>query len=106
VAADWGRIYLAEVYLELLAAKQRPSFRVLLHNSVFLIRTLPFAARRALNLLTHAAKNAQFSPEGSFTARINMDLGLLHQVKKRHGDARRHLEKHANLPRRDERRQC
>jgi class 3 adenylate cyclase/tetratricopeptide (TPR) repeat protein len=93
LGADWGRIYLAEVYLELLAGKQRPPFRVLVRNSVFLIRTLPFAARRALDLLTHAAKNAQFSPEGVFLARINMDLGLLHKVKKRRDDARHYLEK-------------
>ena len=92
-AAGWARVYLAEIYMELLAGTQRPPFRVLLRNSVFLVRTLPFAARRALDLLTRAAKNAQFSPEGVFLARINMDLGLLHKIKKRQDDARHHLEK-------------
>jgi len=93
VAADWGRLYLAEVYIELLSGKQKPSFVVLLRNVMFLFRALPFAAKRGLRLLERASANAQFSPSGIFAARINMDIGLLHKLNKRFDLALAHLEK-------------
>jgi hypothetical protein len=90
-AADWGRIYLAEIYLELLAGKERPPLHVLLRNIIFLVLSLPFAARRALDLLERAKANDQFSRTGILAARIEYNLGLLNRIKKRPDLARNHL---------------
>jgi tetratricopeptide (TPR) repeat protein len=96
-AADWGRIYLAEVYLELLTSKQKPPLGTVLRNLTFLVRVLPFAPQRALNLLTKASENKQFSPSGTLTARIQMNFGLVYKVTKRFDLARRHLQKAQEL---------
>jgi hypothetical protein len=59
VIADWARIFLAEAYLELLSGKEKPSIGVLIRKFIFLVRTLPFAAQMALDLLSRAWANEQ-----------------------------------------------
>jgi class 3 adenylate cyclase len=74
--ADWSRVLLAEVYLELLTGKEKPGIRVLLQNLVFLIRTLPFAAGMALRLLSQASANQQIGKSTTLAARISFGIGL------------------------------
>jgi hypothetical protein len=92
VVADWTRILLAEVYLELLTGKEKPNIRVLLRNLVFLICTLPFAAQMALRLLSQASANQQIGKSTAMAARISFGIGLACKVKKRGGEARVYLE--------------
>ena len=92
VAADWARVLLAEVYLELLTGKEKPGIRVLLQNLVFLIRTLPFAAQIALRLLSQASASQQIGKSTTLAARISFGIGLASQIKKRGKEARVHFE--------------
>jgi class 3 adenylate cyclase len=92
LVADWARILLAEVYLELLTGKEKPQIRVLLRNLVFLIRTVPFAAEMALRLLSQASANQQFDRSTAMAARISFGIGLACKIKKRGKEARVHFE--------------
>jgi hypothetical protein len=90
--ADWSRVLLAEVYLELLTGKEKPGIRVLLQNLVFLIRTLPFAAQMALRLFSQASANQQIGKSTTLAARISFGIGLACKIKKRGKEARVHFE--------------
>jgi hypothetical protein len=79
--ADWARVLLAEVYLELVTGKEKPDIRVLLQNLVFLIRTLPFAAQMALRLLSQASANQQIGKSTAMAARISFGIGPCLQDK-------------------------
>jgi len=57
--ADWARIYLGEVYFELLSGKEKPSLGVFARNFIFLVRTLSIAAQMAFDLLSQAWANEQ-----------------------------------------------
>jgi class 3 adenylate cyclase/tetratricopeptide (TPR) repeat protein len=92
LVADWARVLLAEVYLELLTGKEKPGIRVLLQNLVFLIRTLPFAAQMALRLLLQASANQQIGKSTAMAARISFGIGLACKIKKRGKEARVHFE--------------
>jgi hypothetical protein len=89
--ATWARVFLAEVYLEMVAGQKKPSLRVMLRNLPFLVRALPFAASRALDLLMRASANEQIGKTGVIFARINFDLGIVHRIKRRPAEARRHF---------------
>ena len=91
--ADWARVFLAEVYLELLTGKEKPSIGVLMRNLAFLIRTVPFAAQRALELLSQASASEQIGKATEFSARINFDMGVACKLKKRHSEARMYFER-------------
>jgi hypothetical protein len=91
--ADWARIYLAEVYLELLSGKEKPSLGVLAGNFIFLVRTLPFAAQMAFDLLSQAWSNEQIEKSTGTAARISFGMGLACKLRKRTAEARMHLER-------------
>ena len=91
--ADWARVFLAEVYLELLTGKEKPSIGVLMQNIAFLVRTVPFAAQRALELLLQASANQQIGKMTEFSARINFDMGIACKLKKRRSQARTYFER-------------
>jgi class 3 adenylate cyclase len=90
--ADWARILLSEVYLQLLTGKEKPGIRVLLPNLIFLIRTLPFAAQMALRLLSQASANQQFGKSTAMAARVSFGIGLACKIKKQSKEARVHFE--------------
>jgi class 3 adenylate cyclase len=91
--ADWTRILLAEVYLELLTGKEKPSIGVLMQNLAFLIRTAPFAAQRALELLSEASASEQIGKTTEMAARINFDMGVASKLKKHRSEARMYFER-------------
>jgi hypothetical protein len=91
VGRDHARIYLAELYLEFLAPKQKPSPSVMLKNLPFLIRTVLTGRRKALALLMQARDNPLFDGTTYFRARIDADLGILHKLSKRRAEARSYL---------------
>ncbi len=95
--AALNRIALAEIYLEILTARQRPPMRIIVRNFRALVGAMIFGARRAEELLTKAAAHKQLHEQGTLQARIKMDLGLLFKHKKQPRRARDFLEK-ARLP--------
>ncbi len=75
-----------KVYLNMATGDPPPS--VMLKNIGFLLRHLPFAARRAETLLGKAAEFYGEVEAHGFRAQALLDLGLLHKAKKRPEKAR------------------
>ena len=90
--AAWNRITLAEIYLEILTARERPAMRIIVKNLWTFLASMLFGARRAEELLEKAAAHEQLHERGALRARINMDLGLLYKLKRQPGRARTFLE--------------
>jgi class 3 adenylate cyclase len=89
--AAWNRLLLAEVYLKMLAGGQTPPLRVIAANVGAILRVRISGARRVAELLDWAAAHPQLDGNGSICARIDMDRGLLHKIKRRPELARRFL---------------
>jgi hypothetical protein len=90
--AAWNRITLAEIYLEILTAREHPPMRIIVKNFWTFLASMLFGARRAEELLEKAAAHEQLHERGALRARINMDLGLLYKLKRQPGRARTFLE--------------
>jgi class 3 adenylate cyclase/tetratricopeptide (TPR) repeat protein len=91
--ACWSRIFLAEIYIEILASRQQVALSVVLKNFGTILRAKLFGARLARELLEDASQEPQLHELGTLRARINMDLGLLHKIAKRRDLARQYFEK-------------
>jgi hypothetical protein len=92
-SADWCRVIVAEVYLEIIAGKEKPRFVVLLKNLPILLKVMLTAPSRIPDLITHAVNNAQFEPNGPLAGKSEMILGLLYKAKKKRPLAVQHLTK-------------
>jgi hypothetical protein len=91
--AWWSRIFLAEIYIEILASRQQVALSVVLKNFGTILRAKLFGARLARELLEDASQEPQLHELGTLRARINMDLGLLHKIAKGRDLARQYFEK-------------
>jgi class 3 adenylate cyclase len=91
--AAWGRIVLAEIYIQIISGKEKPAAAVLLRNLWTIVDAMILGARRAHRLLGEAAKVKMLSERGVFIARINFDLGVLSAMKKKRQAARGYFEK-------------
>ncbi|MCH7479171.1 MAG: hypothetical protein IIA14_13860, partial [SAR324 cluster bacterium] len=76
-----------KVYLNM-ATGEPPPIAVMLKNLGFLLRHLPFAARRAETLLGKVAEFYGEVEAHGWRAQVLLDLGLLHKAKKRREKAR------------------
>ncbi|MFQ5973486.1 MAG: hypothetical protein ACE5Q3_14245, partial [Alphaproteobacteria bacterium] len=92
-------IYLGEIYLQMALGKEKPPPGVLLKNLGFILRTAPFAARKARRHLTDALRIFRELDAPSAAAWALMDLGLLEIARKKGGEARTHLEEARDLAR-------
>ena len=91
VAADWYRLILCEVYLQIIAGNEKLPLPVLLRNLPILLTVIVTASARIRTLVAHVIKNPQFDPKGHFVGWANMILGLLYKIKKKHTLAIQHL---------------
>ena len=90
-AADWARMFLCEVYLDILAPKGSASLGVLLLNIGTLARVFISGPKRIEQMLESVRSNPQFDRKGHFMGRAEMILGLLHKAKKNRARAAEHL---------------
>ncbi|WP_162789178.1 MULTISPECIES: ATP-binding protein [Sphingomonas] len=97
IAADWGRLYLCEVYLAILSGKGGASVGVLLRNGRSLAGVFLRGAGRIEQLIAQVRANPQMDPEGHNAGRAEMVLGLLYQLKRRPALAERHLREAKRL---------
>jgi class 3 adenylate cyclase len=91
VCADWFRLFLCEVYLEIISGSEKPPARVLVRNILTLARVAFTAEKRILALVDRVRRNPHFDPNGHFVGRTEMILGLLFRIKKRRALAVQHL---------------
>lgn len=90
-AADWCRMFLCEVYLEILSGKGEASLGLLLRNFRSIMWVFMFGAKRMIALIEKVQANPQFDRQGHYIGRTEMILGLLYKAKKRQALAARHL---------------
>src|SRR5262249_26786325 len=81
--ADWHRLSLAEVYLQTIAANEKPPTLVLLKNLPILLKLMIAAASRIRGLMAQVLENPHFHPAGHHVGRAQMILGLLFKAKKK-----------------------
>jgi hypothetical protein len=90
-AADWCRMFLCEVYLEILSGKGEASLGLFLRNFRSLMWVFMFGAKRIASLIEQVRSNPQFDREGHYIGRAEMILGLLYKAKNKKALAASHL---------------
>jgi tetratricopeptide (TPR) repeat protein len=93
IAADWTRMQLSEVYIEVIAGNERPPIKVILRNLPVLLKIAITGSRRIESLVAPVFQNPAFDPTGHFVARAHMILGLLYKTKRKPPLAVQHLTK-------------
>ena len=91
IAADWYRLGLGQLYLEILEGSDKPPLGVLVRNAIFLARTLMTGRRKVLALLQRAEKNPTFSRDSFHTANLHYLFGRYHLLSKDRDAARAHF---------------
>jgi hypothetical protein len=91
IAADWYRLNLSEIYLEIISGRERPPASVLLRNALTLVPIMFTGQKRITALVAQVRRNPTLDPNGHFIGRSEMILGLLHKAKKNHRLATKHL---------------
>jgi hypothetical protein len=92
-AADWYRLGLCDIYLELLSPTKKPSLRTIAKNFLILLYVRYIDALRIPALMARVGQNPHFDQNGHFMAGQAMRLGLYWQVKKKPALAIEHLTK-------------
>jgi hypothetical protein len=90
-AADWARLNLAEIYLEMLTSEEKPPLKTILKNVIFLLRLKVSGPARINRLLDKADKNTQFSERGILRARIEFGFARLYAIQGRSVLTHNHL---------------
>jgi hypothetical protein len=90
-AADWYRLFLSEVYLQIVGRSEKLPLPALLRNLPILLVVMVTASSRIRALLMRVLENPRFDPAGHFVGRSQMILGLLHKAKKKRALAVQHL---------------
>jgi tetratricopeptide (TPR) repeat protein len=88
---DWYRMFLCEIYLEIISGKEKPQLGVLVRNALTLVIVMLSAQKRVATLVARIRENPQFDPNGHFIARCEMIMGRLYKAKKKRALAVEHL---------------
>ena len=89
--ADWYRMFLSEIYLEIIAGTEKPPTKVLARNLITLVAVVLTAQNRISSLVERVRQNPQFDPNGHHIGRCEMIMGLLYKAKKKRALAVQHL---------------
>jgi tetratricopeptide (TPR) repeat protein len=89
--ADWSRLNLAEIYLQIIAGNEKVSLPTLWRNLPILVKVMVTAHSRIPDLLKRVMANPHFDPAGHHIGRAQMILGLFYKVKKKRALALQHL---------------
>jgi tetratricopeptide (TPR) repeat protein len=80
-AADWGRMNLAEIYLEILSSARKPPLGTIMKNLFFLLRVKLTGPTTIKRLLQKVDRNDQFSEHGILRARIELSFARLYAIQ-------------------------
>jgi hypothetical protein len=89
--ADWHRLFLAEVYLQILIRNEKLPLPSLLKNLPIILKVIVAGSSRIRALTTRVLNNPRFDHAGHYMGRAQMILGLLYKAKKERALAVRHL---------------
>jgi hypothetical protein len=90
-AADWYRMFLSEIYLEIVSGKEKPAAKVVARNLFTIVATIVRAEKPIQSLVEKVRQNPQFDLQGHHIGRCEMILGLLYKAKKKRALAIQHL---------------
>jgi class 3 adenylate cyclase len=90
-SADWCRMGLCEIYLEIISGTEKPPVKVIARNLLTLVAVMLTAERRILKLVARVRENPQYDRNGYHFGRCEMILGLLYRAKKKRILAVQHL---------------
>ena len=90
-AEDWAKLFLCEVYLEVMFPKDKPPLGLLLKNIPILIKILIVGRSSIEALVSQVRGNPHFDVNGHHIGRAEMILGLLYKGKGNRALAIRHL---------------
>ncbi len=90
-AANWNRLFLCEIYLEILSGKGAVSPGMVLRNLGTLTRAMIYGPGKITEAVEQVRANPHFDPEGHYIARSEMILGLLAKSRRKKTLAVRHL---------------
>jgi hypothetical protein len=91
--SDWYRIFLGEVYLQIIGGKEKLPFLSMVKNLPTLLKILATASSRIPALMAHVLENPHFDAAGHHKGRAQMILGLMFKIKKERALALKHLNK-------------
>jgi len=77
--------------------EREKSFSFIAKNIGFLIKTIPFAHRKAEGHLTKAIQTAKKIGAKGILSQASLDMGRLHQAKGRTGEARKYMSEAIRL---------
>lgn len=89
--ANWLRVNLAEVYLQIIAGNEKPPFSIMLKNLPTLLKVMITAPSNVRTLTAPVLGNPRYDAAGHLTGRVQMIRGLLYRVKKNRALAVQHL---------------
>ena len=89
--AGWYRLLLCDVYLQILAGREKLPFLTLLRNLPILLKLNVWGRGRIHALVSDVLGTPDFDPAGHHTGRAHMVLGLLYKTKKNRALALEHL---------------
>ena len=90
-SADWGRLYLCEIYISILSGGDRASAGVLIRNGGALLKVFMQGRRRVAALIEQVQSSRQLDPNGHNIGRAEAVLGLLHKLNGNRALAEKHL---------------
>jgi class 3 adenylate cyclase/tetratricopeptide (TPR) repeat protein len=88
-----GDFFLGEIYTMMALGKAKPPLRVVLKNLGFILKTAPFAEKKARHHLEKAIELSRRYDMPGHRAKSYHRLGLLSMAKKKYGEALPYLEK-------------
>jgi class 3 adenylate cyclase len=89
--ADWYRLFLCEIYLQIISGNEKLPFSALLRNFPILLKVLLSAASRIRGETALLLDSPRWSGEGHFVGHAQLILGLLYKTKRRRALAVQHL---------------
>jgi hypothetical protein len=89
--ADWYRITLCEIYLQIIAGNGKLPIASLLRNLPILLKVTLIAPSRLHDLTTKVLENPHLDPAGHHVGHVHLILGLLYKAKKKRALAVQHL---------------
>jgi class 3 adenylate cyclase len=89
--ADWYRLFLGEIYLQIISGGEKLSFGSLLRNLPILLKVFATAASLIRAQMTLVLESPRWNGEGHFVGHAQLILGLLYKIKKKRALAVVHL---------------